>query len=111
MPMTTVIRTLSTMGLMPTPRAMGYRMGMNRVSVAMDSMNMVTMKKISRIMMRMTVGLVEKPSMVLATHLSKPAVVSMTVYSFAAPITMKIRPLVRTVSAKANLMSSHLSSR
>ena len=59
MPMTTVIRTLSTMGLMPTPRAMGYRMGINRVSVAMDSMNMVTMKKISRIMMRMTVGLVD----------------------------------------------------
>ena len=54
-------------------------MGMNRVRVAMDSMNMVTMKKISRIMIRMMVGLVVKPSIVLATHLSKPAVVSITV--------------------------------
>ena len=61
-------------------------MGMNRVRVAMDSMNMVTMKNSSRIMMRMTVGLVEKPSMVLAIHLSKPAVVSMTVYSLACDL-------------------------
>ena len=84
---------------------------MNRVRVAMDSINMVTMKNSSRIMMRMTVGLVEKPSMVLAIHLSKPAVVSITVYSFAAPMTMKMRPDTRTVSQKANLMSSHFSSR
>ena len=95
---------------MPTLMAMGNRMGMNRVRVAMDSMNMVTMKNSSRIIMRITVGLVEKPSMVEAIHLSKPAVVSMMVYSFAAPMTIKIRPETRTVSQKANLISSQVSS-
>ena len=45
----------------------------------MDSMNMVTTKKSSRIITRMTVGLVLTPSITPVSHLSKPAVVSMMV--------------------------------
>ena len=78
-PMTTVISTQRTIGLIPTLMAMGYSIGINKVRVAILSMNIVTIKKRRSIMQRMTVGLVEKPSMVSAIHLSNPAVVSITV--------------------------------
>ncbi len=110
-PMTTVTRTPSTIGSMPTDIAIGKMIGMNSVRVAIDSMNIVTMKNSRRIMIRMTVGLVEKPSILSVSHLSKPAVVSRIVNSFADPITVKIRAETRTVSPSANLMSAHFSSR
>ena len=78
-PIITVTRTPRTMGSMPTLIAMGKMMGMNSVSAAMDSINMVTIKNSSRIISRMTVGLVLTPSIALVSHLSKPAVVSMMV--------------------------------
>ena len=59
--------------------ASGKMIGMNRVRAAMDSMNIVTIKNSSRIMIMITVGLVLTPSMAPVSHLSKPAVVSMMV--------------------------------
>ena len=75
-PIMQVTRTPRTMGSTPTLMAMGNTMGMNRVSAAMDSMNIVTKKNRRRIIARMTVGLVLTPSMTPVSHLSKPAVVS-----------------------------------
>ena len=67
------------MGSIPADIAIGKMMGMNRVSAAMDSINMVTMKNSSRIIIRITFGLVLIPSIAPVSHLSKPAVVSMMV--------------------------------
>ena len=44
-PIMTVTRTPSTIGSMPTDMAIGNMIGINSVSAAMDSMNIVTMKK------------------------------------------------------------------
>ena len=64
---------------MPTLIAIGKMIGMNSVRAAIDSMNMVTRKNSSRIMIRITAGFVLKPSITPVSHLSKPAVVSMIV--------------------------------
>ena len=109
-PQTMVINTPSTIGSTPTDIAIGYTIGTKSVSVAMDSINIVTMKNINKIIINITVGLVENPSIISVNHKSKPAVVSITVNNFAAPITRYIFPLVLPVSIIDSFISSQFNS-